>query len=337
MTDMLEGNGRRAFVTGATGFVGSNLVRELLDRGWDVTATRRPTSNLFRLSCLRIPLEVADIMDLDSLMRAIPEEADAVFHLAADLRLSDRASDEQVQTNMQGTRNLLAAAKSRKVKKVVMVSSMAAFGLHDEKIDETVTSNAEGIPIGYFRSKRLGELEADKAIEGGLDVTILNPSNVIGPFDAGNMVAIYMRLIAESKMAVTGGGSASFCHARNISAAMVNAVDRGATGERYLLGGADATFTELGELAAELTGGMPPSNILPIFRSLGQAQRISNLVGSGEYSFLTPEVALAVSHNMLVDDTKAQRDLQYTPASLRQMVTDELNWLRDRGIITPPL
>ena len=331
----LHPNGRSAFLTGATGFVGANLVRELLDRGWAVTGTRRPSSNLFRLQNLDIPLVLADIGDLDSLKAAIPEGADAVFHLAADLRLSDRATDAQVETNVQGTRNLLRAAKARHARKVILVSSMAAFGLWDGRIDESARSNARDIPIGYFRSKYLAEIEADRAVSDGQDVTILNPANVMGPFDVMNMPATFIRSIARSAMPLTTTGRASFCHARAISAAFVNAVDCGRTGERYLLGGADTTFADFGRLVADITGGTAPRILLPRYTTLEEATDVTRYAEKFGLDFLTPEIALAVSSDMLIDDSKAQRELDYAPTTFRQMVCDEVNWLRDHGLVAP--
>jgi nucleoside-diphosphate-sugar epimerase len=329
-----DGNGRRAFVTGSTGFVGANLVRELLDRGWDVTAGRRPTSRMFRLSGLPIRLADVDILDPAGLERALSDGTDAVFHLAADLRLSDKATVRQIETNTAGTRNVLEASRSRRVKKVVMVSSMAAFGLHSVRIDERIASNAETVPIGYFRSKRLAEREAERAIDAGLDVTLINPSNVLGPFDTDNVPATFIRLVAASQMRFAGAGSASFCHARAISAAMVNAVDRGRTGHRYLLGGADASFVDLGALVAALTGGQAPSEVLPRYRTLADAECATAIAETYGYRFLTPEVALSVSHDMLVDDAKARRELGYAPSSLTQMICDEFNWLRDHRLLS---
>lgn len=328
-------NGRNAFLTGATGFVGSNLVRELLDRGWKVTGTRRPSSNLFRLKGLEISLPQADIADIESLEAAIPKGVDAVFHLAADLRLSDRATDAQVETNVLGTRNVLQAAQARGARKFVLVSSMAAFGFWQGRLDEAAVSNAIDIPIGYFRSKRLAELEAERAIEAGLDVTIVNPANVVGAFDVSNMPATFIRTVARSSLPVITTGSASFCHVRAISAAMVNAVDRGRVGERYLLGGADTTFSDLGRLVADITGGTAPRILLPRYRSLEEAAEVTPIAEAHGLDFLTPEIALAVSNDMLVDDSKAQRELDYAPTTIRQMVCDELNWLRDYGLIEP--
>lgn len=329
----LEDNGRRAFLTGATGFVGANLTRELLDRGWRVTCTRRQTSSLFRLNGLNISLKEADLSDQASLENAIPDNVDAVFHLAADLRLSDRATDEQVDTNVVGTRHLLEAARVKGAQKVVLVSSMAAFGLHDCRIDETVISNAMSVPIGYFRSKRLAEIEAERANEKGLNVTIVNPANVIGPFDVMNLPATFIRLVANERLALAAAGKASFCHVRSASAAMVNAVDRGRTGQRYLLGGADSSFAELGALVAEITGGKAPTIALPKYHSLEEAAQVRQIADRYKLDFLTPELAFAVSCDMLVDDKKAQKELDYAPASLRQMICDELNWMRDRGVL----
>jgi dihydroflavonol-4-reductase len=328
------GEGRSAFITGASGFIGANLVRELLYRGWNVTASKRPTSNLFRLDGLGIRLVDVDIRDRVSLERVIPERAEALFHLAADLRLSARATEQQIETNIVGTRNVLAAARARRVRKVVMVSSMAAFGLHARRIDEQSVSNAESVPIAYFRSKRLAECEAERAIESGLDVILVNPANVIGPFDLDNVPATFIRLVAASRMRLAAAGSASFCHVRAVSIAMINAVDRGRTGERYLLGGADSSFADLGAMVARMTGGTPPWEKMPRYRTLADAEAATAMAAKHGYRFLTPELALSVSHDMLVDDAKARRELDYAPTSLEHMVCDELNWLRDNSLLT---
>jgi len=114
---------------------------------------------------------------------------------------------------------------------------------------------------------------------------------------------------------------------------MLNAVDRGRTGERYLLGGADSSFAKLGQLVSEIAGGKAPTIMLPKYHSLEEAAQVGHFVEQHMLDFLTPEIAFAVSCNMLVDDQKARSELDYAPASLRQMICDELNWMRDRGVL----
>lgn len=328
----MKSDRRRALLTGATGFLGANLTRELLDRNWNVTAIHRPTSDLFRLANLTLDRRTADVMDIGALKRAIPEDTDVVLHLAADLRLTDHATDNQIATNVEGTRNVLTAAREAGVQRCVLVSSMAAFGLHPERIDETVPSNALELPIGYFRTKRLAEIEADRAIDLGLEVTIVNPAIILGPFDAGNMPAMYIRRIARGEMPLTGAGRASFCHARAVGAAIVNAIDRGRIGERYLLGGVDATLKEIGQRIAEITGGTAPTETLPQYTALPDPDTIAQIASRAGYNFFTPQLAFVISNDMLVDSSKAIAELGYVPRTLDQMISDQVNWLRDWGL-----
>lgn len=257
-------NKKIAVVTGAEGFIGSSLVRELIKSDWKVIALHRPGANLMRLAGVDVTLRACNIMVPSHLALAIPENAHGIFHLAADLRITHRRSSKQMEVNVDGTRNVLHAAIEKRCHRFLFTSSMGAFGMHPHRIDETTASNAMALPIHYFQNKYLGEIEVEKAIDRGLDAVIMNPSNVAGPRDIINIWATYIGLVYSSNIPAIGPGASSFCHVREVARSMVACIERGKTGERYLLGGADTTFFELGKVIQRIVGGHAPRIAVPI-------------------------------------------------------------------------
>lgn len=325
---------KKAVVTGAEGFIGSCLARELVDQGWAVIALHFPGSDLMRLEGVPVTLRPCDILAPSDLEKAIPENTDALFHLAADVRITSRRSDDQQAINIDGTKNVIEAAIKKKVGRFLFTSSMAAFGLHDTRIDETAQSNAIESSISYFMTKRLGELEVNKAIERGLDAVMVNPSNVVGPRDVKNMPATYIRLVHGKKIPMIGAGAASFCHVEDVAKAMVSCIEQGRTGERYLLGGADATYYELGKLIQKIADGQAPLLAVPgwLFR-LGARIVALFAIMRGAHNLLTREMALVLTSTMLVDSSKAINELGYKPSNLEKMLRDEIEWLAENGYL----
>jgi nucleoside-diphosphate-sugar epimerase len=325
---------RQAVVTGAEGFIGSHLVRELLAGGWAVVALHRPGADLARLSGLPVTPAPCDILVPRDLERALPEQADAVFHLAADLRLSSKRRQSQSDVNVSGTSAVADWALRRRCRRFVFVSSMAAFGLHAERISEATPSNALQVPINYFRSKYLAELEVESWVARGLDAVIVNPANVVGPGDSRSIAAVYIRLIHQASLPFASRGAASFCHVREVARALVGAAERGRTGERYLLGGADATFLDLGRLIEGMVGGRAPRFVMPgpLLRAIAGAFSFYAR-RTDRPTYVTPEIALSISSRMLVDCSKAIRELGYRPAPLEEMFRDAAAWLADNGLL----
>jgi dihydroflavonol-4-reductase len=322
---------KAAVVTGAEGFIGSSLVRELIDAGWTVVALHRPDADLWRLHGLSVEKRPCDVTRPDDLANAIPRGTRALFHLAADRRISGRRLSRQRQVNVEGTRNVLNAAIASGVGRLLYTSSMAAFGLHRQRIDETTASNALETPVGYFRTKYLGEIETCRAIDRGLDAVIVNPANVMGPRNTQNMTASFIRAVHAGRMPVIGPGAASFCHVREVARAMIACIERGRTGERYLLGGADATFLEFARAVVREVGGRVPRPVPAwTFRALAASVSAAARV-SGRHTALTREVGLVISSRMLVDSSKAVRELDYRPVPLDILVRDEARWLHDIG------
>jgi nucleoside-diphosphate-sugar epimerase len=319
-----------AFVTGGTGFLGINLVRELAVRGDRILAIHRPTSDIRALAKTGAELAVCGLDDVDALTRAMPEEVDVVYHVAGDISWWPRHAERQRQTNVQGTRNVAEAALRRRAKRFVHTSSFVAFGLHDTVIREDTPSNAERLPQGYMRSKWQGEREVLDAVARGLPAVIMNPGNILGPYDTTGWARLVL-MADRGKLPAVPPGRASFCHAVEVARAHIAAAARGRIGEHYLLGGADASFVELGATIARQLGRRPPRAV-PAFVVwlLGAASELGSAF-TGKEANATRQNAAFVSRTFLCDSSKAMAELGYAPRSLDDMVADTVAWLRAQG------
>lgn len=324
---------RTAFVTGATGFVGINLVTQLRSAGWSVVALHRPTSNLAPLRPLGAILAEGSITDPQSLRRAMPEAPDAVFHVAANLSLARSGDAAQTRDNVEGTRNVVDVSIEKRARRFIHTSSVAAYGFHRGLINEATRSNALEIPVNYCRTKHLAEEEVRRGIGRGLDAVILNPANILGPHDAHGWARM-IRLVAGGKLPGVPPGGGAFCHVHEVVKAHVAAAERGRAGENYLLGGVHATYLEVATMAASLTGGKAPARAMPpwLFTLISRVLPAVSLL-SGRPADITPEVALMLNLDFSVDSSKAERELGFRPVPLRDMLDDCCNWLKAAGLI----
>jgi nucleoside-diphosphate-sugar epimerase len=322
-----------AFVTGGTGFVGTNLILALVERGWEVTALHRSTSRLDALEGCPVRRAEGDVTNAESVLRAMPDDVDAVFHVAASISFWSRKNAEQERINVGGTRNVVEAALCRGARRMVHTSSIAAYGVHDAPIDETTAENASGSWIGYLRTKALAEVEVRRGIERGLDATIVNPSNILGPHDRTGWALVIRQIHAGRFRGVPPGGG-SFCHGREVVRAHIAAWERGGTGENYLLGGTEASYLEMAGIAAELCGKQPPTRAVPrpmlkILARLG----VAVATFTGGHPLITPEMAELSSRHMTCNSDKAERELGYRPVPLRDQLEDSHRWLSDSGLL----
>ena len=173
---------KTAFVTGGTGFIGLNLVEHLTQTGWEVVALHRPNSRLTYLQKYPVRLVEGTIEDAASLDRALPENVDAVFHVAGDVSLWSGHRERQWRTNVEGTRNMVATALAKRSQKVRAYVDDRVYGMQTETFDETAPKLGKD-SLNYQRSKAAAEDEVAHGIARGLDAVFLNPANVIGRYD----------------------------------------------------------------------------------------------------------------------------------------------------------
>jgi nucleoside-diphosphate-sugar epimerase len=324
---------KRAFVTGGAGFLGVNLVEQLVSARWEVVVFDTSAPDAAQMEKGSVSFVKGDITDPDSCQRALPVGVDAVFHLAGDTSHWKLADDRQTRGNVEGTRNVVSAALHGKAGRLLHTSSIAAYGFQPTRITEDTRSTALDSSINYFRSKRLAELEVERGGERGLDAVILNPSNILGRHDRSGW-SRFFRLIEEGRLPGVPPGRSSFCHVREVAGAHIAAFERGRSGHHYLLGGTDASFLELVQRIGELLGRPTPSRTTPAFLSK-LAGRLS-LWGSHltrREPDLTPEKATLLSSELVCSSEKAERELGYRSVPLERMLEDCHRWMLAEGLL----
>ncbi len=327
---------RTALVTGATGFLGLNLVRGLLAQGWDVTALHLPGDDLRYLSRFSVQATAGDILDTSSVTQAMAEGVDAVFHLAGDTSTWNKHADRQYAVNVVGTAHVCQAALAKHATRLIHTSSSSAFGCHDTTINEATRSNASTCGISYHRSKYLGEQEVRAAVDRGLDAVILNPCNVIGPYDTGNWSQLICA-VARRELPGVPPGTGTFSHVDDIAAAHIAAFERGRRGERYLLGGVKSSFREVIAAIARVADVPVPRKELTA-RQLRFASFVATLRSwlTGHEPRLNPAKVKRLVGTLSCDDSKAVHELGFRSRPIRTMVADCHAWLVREGLLSAP-
>jgi nucleoside-diphosphate-sugar epimerase len=252
--------------------------------------------------------------------------------VAGDLSWWKLHDDRQYRVNVEGTRHVVDAALLRHAKRFIHTSSIAAFGLGHDVVDERTPSDAARSSVGYVRTKWQGQEEVRKGIEKGLSAVILNPANVMGPYDKTGWARLF-GLLKAGKLPGVPPGRASFCHVREVVRAHVQAVEKGRTGEQYLLGGTDASYLELAAMMAELLGVKAPRPV-PAFvlKTVGRLNEWMSYLTRKEPDITAANAELVCSR-WRVDCTKAQKELGFSPVPLREMTEDSFRWLRQEGVV----
>lgn len=274
--------GVKVLVTGSTGFIGSHLCQELTARGYSVHAFHRQTSLLHMLEGLDVEHVVGDLTQPDSIEAAM-DGIEIVFHVAAWMGGHD-PTGQQYAVTVEGTRNILQSARLAGVKRFIHTSSVAALGVPKASrapfmIDERHTWNyrPEFYPYGY--AKYLAEQEVQKAVAVGLDAVIVNPTMVFGAGDVYRQAGSIITQVARRKVSISAEGGINCVHIADVIDGHLAAYSIGKTGERYILGGENLTFSELLQMIAGVTGVTAPNQVAPawLLRSLAfpaQALRI---------------------------------------------------------------
>ncbi|HSV86266.1 MAG TPA: NAD-dependent epimerase/dehydratase family protein [Levilinea sp.] len=327
-------------VTGSTGFIGSHLVRKLIEMGHTVRAFYRSSSASRSLENLPVEHVLGDLTQPESI-RAAMQDIEIVFHAAA---MSGGRDDpgRMYAVTVEGTRAVLQAARAAGVHRLVYTSSVAALGVPDQAqspglrpplINENHTWNfpPEYWPHGY--AKYLAELEVQRAIASGLDVVIVNPSVVFGRGDVYRQNSSLVVQIARQRLHMITSGGMNIVHIDDVVAGHLAALERGQCGERYILGGENMTLLEVVSMIGEVVGKPPPRVMIPVslVRLLTPPARI-----------LAPFLSLPVDISILrlvgryfyYDLRKSFSELGLAPPRQAvQAVTDAYNWFRTAGAV----
>lgn len=322
-----------SFVTGATGFVGSAVVKQLLNAGETVRVLARSNSNRRNLEELPVEIFEGDLQDQRLLEKAL-HGCQALFHVAADYRLWARRSQDFYDTNVQGSQNILLAAAEAGVKRIVYTSSVATLGLNTDgtPADEETPSSLETMIGHYKRSKFLAE-EAVKELgrKLGLDIVIVNPSTPIGPRDikptpTGKVIV----MAAAGGMPAYVNTGLNVVHVDDVARGHLLAFEKGETGNRYILGGENLTLREILESVAHLTQRRPPKirlsphAVMPIaYLAQGWAQ----LTGGKEPMTTVDGVRMAKKY-MFFSSARAEQMLGYKFRPAQEALYDAITWFR---------
>ncbi|MEM6274587.1 MAG: NAD-dependent epimerase/dehydratase family protein [Myxococcota bacterium] len=322
---------KRAFVTGGTGFLGSNLIEQLVERDWHVTALHRASSDVSRLRGFGISLVEGDLFRPDNLAELIPEDVDAVFHVAGNTSIWRKRADEQTRDNVEGTRSILQASTQRGARRFVYTSTWATFGLEHDTLDEETEQTGSRALDNYSRSKHAAE---QLVLAASLPSVVMNPAHILGRYDTGN----WSRLITMVDRGTLPGippGAGSFCHAAEVARAHIAAAEHGRTGHHYLLGGTDASFVDVIAMIGEKLGKRVPRRAVPrwLFRLIAQAKAgVATLTGNEPD--ITPDGARMVLEHPRVTSTRAALELGYRSPPLPTMLDDAIGWMRSEGLLT---
>ncbi|MGH8455738.1 MAG: NAD-dependent epimerase/dehydratase family protein [Stenotrophobium sp.] len=327
---------KTAFVTGATGFVGLNLIEQLLEQGWEVTAMHRAKSDIRALERLPVRRVIGDVTQSQSLKNLIRPGVGCVFHVAGNTSLWARSHSEQLKVNVKGTRNLVRAALEANARRFVLTSSIVAYGLHAGTINEDTPTRGNAAKINYVRSKALAEREVRRGIARGLKAVIVNPSNIMGAHDTSNWSRMF-RLVQSGRLPAVPPGGGSFCHAREVARAHIAAAERGRIGANYLLGGADTSYLGLVQGMSREMGLKRRVIALPP-RVLGVYARIEEWLAPvfGREPDVTRDAVALLSLNLYCNTRRAVDELGYRPQPLQAMLQDCHAWMLKEGLLKAP-
>lgn len=321
---------KTAFVTGATGFLGLNLSEMLTQQGWQVTALHRPASNVEILKKIAhgIQLMQGSITNLPSLLQAMPQGVNAVFHVAGNTSQWKKYNAQQYEDNVTGTINMVQTALEKGAKKFIHTSSHSAFGIHEGVVmDENTPSNALTCGSNYALTKYLSELEVLKGVEQGLETCILNPCKIMGRYDTNNWVQLIIA-VKNNKVPGIPPGGGMFCHVKDVAQAHINAVSMGKNGHRFLLGGQDATFLQVLNLIQKKLGKPLSKKVTPAWALrvacffMGMASAVT-----GKEPRLTPEKLSMLLRHPVCNYQKAVKELQFQTSDIETMIEDTLSTL----------
>ena len=330
-------DGQKILVTGAAGFLGSHLTRQLVTRGTDVRVLLRPSSSNRAIADLPLEYMTGDLRDAASLDRALAG-VQRVFHVAADYRLWSKRSQDIYDSNVGGTKNLLEAAKRAGVEQFIYTSTVATIAVdRPEHPNELTDAKLDEMVGHYKRSKWLAEKEVLQAAKQGFPAVVAMPTTPVGPWDwkptpTGKIILDFL----NGKMPGYVETGLNFVGVEECAAGHILVSEKGVIGERYLLGAENLTLKGVLDILSEITGLPAPSLKIPHGLALGVAYAetaFSRLIGR-EPQIPVEGVKIA-QHMMFVDCARAKRELAFQAGPVAAAFERAVRWYEANGYIAP--
>src|SRR5437870_317534 len=324
-----------AFVTGATGFVGSHVARALAEHGADVRLLVRPNSNTKNIADLQAALVIGDLRDPVSLEKGIAN-CDVICHGAADYRLWVRDPDEMYRSNVNGTRAVLEAARKNRVRRVVYTSSVATMGFtsNGRPADESSPVSLDHMIGHYKRSKFMAEQLAMEAGGSGMDVVVVNPTTPVGeqdikPTPTGRIIVDFLK----KKFPAYVDTGLNLVDVKECARGHIAALEKGNRGDRYILGGENLTLKQILDKLAAITGLPSPHVRVPYFVAL--ATGVVDEIVTGRILRREPRATIDAVRmgrkKMWVSSAKAERELGWKVVPVQDALRRAADWFRAHG------
>jgi dihydroflavonol-4-reductase len=324
-----------AFITGATGFVGSHVARVLAGQGADLRLLIRSSSDPRNIQGLKADRVVGDLRDPASVEKAMAG-CDVVFHVAADYRLWVREPEQMYRANVEGTRAILAAARKNGVRRVVYTSSVATMGFtsNGRPADEDSPVSLGNMIGHYKRSKFMAEEVALEAGRSGMDVVVVNPSTPVGeqdikPTPTGRIVVDFLK----KKFPAYVDTGLNLVDVTECARGHVAALEKGRSGERYILGGENLTLKQILDKLAAITGLPSPKVRVPYVVAL--AAGVVDEVVTGRILGREPRATIDAVRmgrkKMFVSCAKAERELGWTTVPVDDALRRAADWFQANG------
>jgi dihydroflavonol-4-reductase len=325
----------KAFVTGATGFVGSHVARVLAEQGAELRLLVRSSSDQRNIQGLKAEQVVGDLRDPASLAKAMAG-CDVVFHVAADYRLWVRDPAQMYLANVEGTRALLQATRNNRVRRVVYTSSVATMGFmaDDQPANESSTVSLDHMIGPYKRSKFMAEEVAMQAAKSGMDVVVVNPTTPVGeqdikPTPTGRIIVDFLK----KKFPAYVDTGLNLVDVRECARGHVAALERGRSGERYILGGENLTLKQILDKLAAITGLPSPKVRVPYFVALATGVLDEVITGRilGREPRATIDAVRMGRKKMFVSSAKAVRELGWKTVPVNDALRSAVEWFQTNG------
>jgi nucleoside-diphosphate-sugar epimerase len=264
---------------------------------------------------------------------AIPQGTDTLFHVAGNTNMWRKRNAEQTRDNVEGTRNVVEAAIRRGVRRLIVTSSISAYGDVSGEVTEETPSRAATSRVNYELTKWQAQEVARAATSRGLEVVIMQPGAILGPYDIGTWSRMFL-MVRDGKLPGVPPAQLSFAHVAEVVNAHIAAADRGTNGGQYILAGENRSMLDLVTEISLLLGkpapkGEMPAWLLRIVAHVGDF--ISNF--TGKEPAITPEIASGLGGTFTVTSAKAQKELGYRVVPLKVMVKDCYDWMKAEGRI----